>query len=212
MMTSSTAATQPAQRIKNNMSRCVISSLIALKLLQTVRSLVKALANVPTIAGWSQFVKPELQASQWWHKLWLDSGSPTAGVLFQIKKHCHHQYKYAVRPVRRRQDHIKSAKLAEALLQSPNCNFCSEVHQFSGNKKPSPSPVVDIFTGSDNIANLFSNNLKQLSNSTDSSASAELLDNLESALTSTDIEHVYVSPEVIQGAIGKLKCGKVVTN
>ena len=114
--------------------------------------------------------------------------------------------------MRRRQDHIKSAKLAEALLQSPNCNFCSEVHRFSGNIKPSPSPVVDILTGSDNIANLFSNNLKQLSNSTDSSASAELLDNLESALTSTDIEHVYVSPEVIQGAIGKLKCGKVVTN
>ena len=76
------------------------------------------------------------------------------------KKHCHPRYKYAVRPVRRRQDHIKSSKLAEALLQSPNCNFCSEVHRFSGNKKPSPSPVVDILTGSDNIANLFSNNFK----------------------------------------------------
>ena len=25
----------------------------------------------PRVAGWSQFVKPELTASQWWHKLWL---------------------------------------------------------------------------------------------------------------------------------------------
>ena len=25
----------------------------------------------PRIAGWSQFVKPELQVSQWWHKLWI---------------------------------------------------------------------------------------------------------------------------------------------
>ena len=87
------------------------------------------------IAGWSQFVKLELQASQWWHKLWLDSSSPTAGVLFHIKKHCHCRYKYSVRRVRRRQDHIKSAKLAEALLQNHNRNFWSKVHQFSGNKK-----------------------------------------------------------------------------
>ena len=39
----------------------------------------------PRVAGWSQFVKPELTASQWWHKLWVDTGSPSAGVLFQLK-------------------------------------------------------------------------------------------------------------------------------
>ena len=33
----------------NNLSRCVISSLIALKLLQTVQSLAKVLANVPSL-------------------------------------------------------------------------------------------------------------------------------------------------------------------
>ena len=43
--------------------------------------------------------------------------------------------------------------------------------------------------------------------STDSSASAELLDNLESVLTSTDIEHVYVSSAVIQEDVKKLKHG-----
>ena len=40
------------------------------------------------VTGWSQFVKPELTASQWWHKLWVDAGSPSAGVLFQLKKTC----------------------------------------------------------------------------------------------------------------------------
>ena len=58
-------------------------------------------------------------------------------------------------------------KLAEALLQNPNRNFWSEMHRFSGNKKASSSLVVDNVTGSDNIANLFSNIIKQLSNSTD---------------------------------------------
>ena len=52
-------------------------------------------------------------------------------ALFQIKKHCHRRYKYTVQRVRRRQDHIKHAKLAEALLQDPNCNFWSEVHRDS---------------------------------------------------------------------------------
>ena len=89
----------------------------------------------PCIAGWSQFVKPELQASQRWHKLWLDAGSPSAGVLFQLKKHCHRRYKYAVRRVRRRQEHIRCEKLAEALLQDSNRSVWSEVHRAVGRKK-----------------------------------------------------------------------------
>ena len=40
------------------------------------------------VAGWSEFVKPELAASQWWYKLWLEAGYPSAGVLFQLKKAC----------------------------------------------------------------------------------------------------------------------------
>ena len=37
------------------------------------------------VAGWLQFVKPELEASRWWYKLWIDAGSPSAGVLFSRK-------------------------------------------------------------------------------------------------------------------------------
>ena len=163
----------------------------------------------PRIAGWSQFVKPELQASQWWHKLWLEAGSPSAGVLFQLKKHYHRRYKYAVRRVRRRQDQIKRTKLAESLLKDPNRGFWSEVHRHFGNSKATPSPVVDSVTGSDNIANLFANSFKQLYNSTDSSAAEELLDNLNSALTSAEIEHISISPDTIHEAIGKLRHGKI---
>ena len=61
----------------------------------------------PRVAGCSQFVKPELTASQWWHKLWVDAGSPSAGVLFQLKKRAHMRYKYAVRQVRRKEEYLK---------------------------------------------------------------------------------------------------------
>ena len=40
----------------------------------------------PRVAGWSQFVRPELETSHWWYKLWLEAGSPSAGVLFKLKK------------------------------------------------------------------------------------------------------------------------------
>ena len=63
------------------------------------------------VAGWSQFIKSELEASRWWYKLWIDAGSPSAGVLFQLKKRTYRRYKYAVRCVRRRQEHIKQMKL-----------------------------------------------------------------------------------------------------
>ena len=65
------------------------------------------------------------------------------------------------------------------------------------------------YAGSDNIANLFANSFKQLYNSTDTSATAELLDNLNSALTSAEIEQISISPETIYEAIGKLRHGKI---
>ena len=97
------------------------------------------------------------------------------------------------------------------MLQDLNRGFWSEVHRYFGNSKATSSPVVDSVTGSDNIANLFANSFKQLYNSMDTSAAAELLDNLNSALTSAEIEHISISPETIHeaGAIGKLRHGKI---
>ena len=37
------------------------------------------------VAGWSKFVKPELAASQWWYRLWLEAGSPSAVFFFNSK-------------------------------------------------------------------------------------------------------------------------------
>jgi len=68
-------------------------------------------------------VKPELAASQWWWKLWVDAGWTSAGVLFQLKKLAHRRYKYAVCRIRRTEQHLKSTRLAEALPADPNRYF-----------------------------------------------------------------------------------------
>ena len=56
---------------------------------------------------------------------------------------------------------------------------------------------------------MFANSFKQPYNSTYTSAAAELLDNLDSALNSAEIEHISISPETIHEAIEKLRHGKI---
>ena len=107
----------------------------------------------PRVTGWSQFVKPESAASQW---LWLEAGSPFSAK----KKHAHRRYKYAVRRVRRKEEHLKRTRMTEALLNDPNSNFWSEVYsvrRFSKNHTSAPAPVIDGVSGSDNTANLWCN-------------------------------------------------------
>ena len=50
-MTSSPVAIQPAQLISNSLSKCMISLLSALRMLQTVQSHAKDLANNPASLG-----------------------------------------------------------------------------------------------------------------------------------------------------------------
>ncbi len=87
--------------------------------------------------------------------------------------------------------------MAEALLNDPNRNFWSEERRSSGNHKSGSAP-----------ANLWCNNFKQLYNTVDGSASTDLLTAFNSGLTSADLDQISVTPQSIQDAIGKLKCGK----
>ena len=61
------------------------------------------MVGVPELLVGSQFVKPQLSFSQWWYKLWVEAGSPSSGVLFQLKMCPHWRYKYAVCQARRKQ-------------------------------------------------------------------------------------------------------------
>ena len=160
------------------------------------------------VAGWSEFVKPELVASQWWYKLWLDAGSPSAGVLFQLKKLAHRRCKYAVLPVRRKEEHIKCSRLAEAMINDPNRSFWSEARRFFGKRVSAFAPVVDNVSGPDDIAKRWCDSFKKLYNTADGSASTELLNTLEAGISSADIEHISLSSQTVREAIGKLKRGK----
>ena len=122
----------------------------------------------------------------------MDAGSPSAGVLFQLKKHAHRRYKYAVRRGRRKQK-----RLAEALLNDPNRNFWSEVRRFVGHHKSVAAPVVDC-VGLENIANLWCSHFKQLYNTVDGSASTDLLSALDSGISHDELDRTSISAEVMR--------------
>ena len=65
------------------------------------------------------------------------------------------RYKYAVRSLKRRKDHIVSKKISSALTSKNNRAFWREVKRFKRSKaaKRSQSSVIDGFTHSHDITN-----------------------------------------------------------
>ncbi len=157
------------------------------------------------IAGWNDTARAYKDKANFWHRVWLEAGSPSSGVLCQIKKNSKSRYKYEVRRLKRRQLHIRRKKMASALLSSKSREFWSEVkHVNRSRKKQSPVPSVDGVTGSNNIANLFSSKLDCLLNSQVSSGSG-LLHSLSSGVSSDDLSFVKFSTDSVLSSLKHLK-------
>ena len=91
--------------------------------------------------------------ANFWHNIWREAGSPTTGVLFQIKKSSKSRYKYEVRRLKRRKEHIRRMKIAEALTHSKNmAEFWRQVRAVTKKSSTSPVPSVDGVHGPSNIS------------------------------------------------------------
>ena len=75
----------------------------------------------------------------------------------------------------------------DALLNDPNRCFWSEVHRSIGPRTLTSAPVVYGVSGSENITKLWCSSFKQLYNSSDGSASTNLLKTLDSDISFEDI-------------------------
>ena len=65
--------------------------------------------------GWNDSVRLLRSKALFWNRLWSDNGCPSSGVLSQIRRKAKSRYKYAVRSLKRRKDHIVSKKISSAL-------------------------------------------------------------------------------------------------
>ena len=116
------------------------------------------------LAGWNASARSLKQSAAFWHKLWCDSGCPTSGVLFQIKKHSKKRFKYEVRRLKRQQEHIRREQLGDALSQSRYNDFWRVVCNAAKSSKgaSTTSPCVDHCSCNADIANAFGDKLLEL--------------------------------------------------
>ena len=140
-----------------------------------------------------------------WNRLWSDNGCPSSGVLSQIRKKAKSRYKYAVRSLKRRKDHIVSKKISSALTGRHNRVFWQEIKRVKRSKtaKRSQSSIVDGFTNMRDITNNFHNRLSTVLNSVEEDvASFSFLQ--DSSCTA----NISIFPETVSEALEKLRTNK----
>ena len=157
--------------------------------------------SLPGWTGGAGFLK---RASCFWHKVWVEAG---CGVLSQIKRNAKSRFKYAVRRLRRRKDHVIRDKFVHSFAPGKGSQFWHTVKQFNRVNRSS-SPVIDGVSENSFICNIFSSKYENLLNKHPSGSESVPLSTINSLLSSCLLSAVdFLGSDVIK-AIGKLKSGK----
>ena len=106
------------------------------------------------LVGWKDGVSSLKEATNFCHKVWVEAGCPSSGVLFSIKKNAKSRYKYAHRRLKRRQHFPLQKKLACSFAGKSKEEFWSDIKQLNKPSKSSRVPVVDGVSGCGNIARI----------------------------------------------------------
>ena len=75
---------------------------------------VSSTVRTHKVPGWNDAAKGLKDKANFWYRVWLEAGSPSAGVLAVIKKKSKSRYKYEVRRLKRRREHIARENFATA--------------------------------------------------------------------------------------------------
>ena len=114
------------------------------------------------LAGWSDCnmhnVKEE---SIFWYRLWVDNGRPRNGIIAEIKRKTHANYKREVKRLKSKQAELRANKLASALINKSDRNFWSEVRALNRNTTSIPNHI-DQAHGDVEISNTFCEKYKTL--------------------------------------------------
>ena len=123
-----------------------------------------ALKEAYRVPGWNDYVRGAKEKTDFWHKIWIDAGSPRSGVLFQIKKNAKSRYKYQVRKLKRREKHIRNQKLLNSFFKSNPTEFWREVKRAQMSSKNHNSPIVNGVSDPEAISNKLSSKFSETLN------------------------------------------------
>ena len=143
--------------------------------------------------------------SIFWHKVWVEAGRPSAGVLFNIKHNTKSRFKYAVLSLKCRKEHLIREKFARSFTSQKKDQFWCEVRWLNRVRK-SIAPCGG--TGAQHIANLFSSRFESLFNKHPPSSRSNLLSSVQASLSSSMYEDISFTEDEVYDAIGQLRSKK----
>ena len=165
-----------------------------------------------SIAGWSEFVHPYAEESKFWHSVWVSAGKPAQGGLADAMKQSKHQYKYAIRRLKKASENIQNDKFVTSILKG-GVNIFTEIKKFRG-KVSGCSSRIDDEVGAKNISDHFAEIYSELYNK------VELGDDFEQICSEVNLEvgqHSIsqvdrVDEELIKRALKTMKASKADAN
>ena len=120
--------------------------------------------NSRIIPGWNEFIAPKKEKALFHHCQWKMAGSPNSGTLFELRKQSRREYHLAVKRIRKKENVIRSERMAQAIDSSNHRYLWNEVKRLKGKNKVLPMSI-DGVKGEEDIAKLFASKYDLLYNS-----------------------------------------------
>ena len=95
------------------------------------------------IPGWNDIVKPKLENSLYWHRVWVDRGRPRSGDIAYKMRRARGQYHYAVRYVHKEYNNLRNIRMAEAISNNNQRDLYKEAKVLYGVRKKLPDIIDD---------------------------------------------------------------------
>ena len=134
--------------------------------------------------------------------MWLESGKPNTGLVYQIIKHTCHQYHYAVRRCRSNKLNIQKQRLAENIHNSTN--FWREIKKINPANKLSTTIMGNVNVDKE-ITSLLVNKFETLYSSIpmDDNEMNKLHSIINEGLVSHQLQGMVGTPSIIAQCIHK---------
>ena len=160
------------------------------------------------IPGWDDHVEPYRKTSMFWHRLWLDNGRPSQGIVADTMRRTRCEYHTQVRWAKQNARFIQSQKVARSVLGGDRRDFWAEVKKIRGCKS-SIAASIDHVDDDNAIANIFADKYSKLYNSVpyDSDEMCTIRQRLTMDIVNED-KTIRITGDEVRVALRYLKPGK----
>ena len=161
--------------------------------------------------GWNEYCKDKRKDALNWHNIWKDNGRPRHGYIANMRRKSRSDYHRIVKICRKKENTIRSERMAQSLLDNNCRQFWNEVRVMRGGGVTKPPSQVDNVTGNDEIAELFADKFKDVFNSVgyDTNLVNGLYDKCNDTLKRySNVDECLITSDDVRRYIKKLKFGK----